>query len=114
MGAQGLIYCTNGGEWVGMGAQRRAEWKQDSSTVCLCVEGTEQDSPTACTSYGGDWIRVTHCLSMSQKGWDGTHPLLACVVPPLEVQDQLLPHRLVSREHRQGRWRQPALNRISG
>lgn len=37
-----------------MGIQRRAEWKQDSSTACPCVEGTEQDSRTAFITHGGE------------------------------------------------------------
>lgn len=52
------------------------------------VEATGKDS---LLSYG-----------MEETGQKGTHPLLARVVPPFEVQDQLLPHCLVSGEHRQG------------
>lgn len=76
----GDIYCTNGGEGKGLGTQRSAEWKQDSSTACLCVEGTEGDPLTAFLRHeGGDrtGMSLTHNLLTVWREWDGTHPLLA-------------------------------------
>lgn len=75
MEAQGLIYCTNGGEGMGLGLRE----EQGLSTACPCVKGTEQGPPTACTTHGGDrtGIRLTHILHTVWRGWDRTHPMLA-------------------------------------